>query len=85
MKPKYHQPQSETLKENIYATVLVFMLGLFTNDDHKLQKYVPKRPSPKKESYFEGIRAELGKHEFLMPLKAQCLKIIQKHSYHIAR
>ena len=69
MKPKYHQPQSETLKESIYATVLVFMLGLFTNDDHKLQKYVPKRPSPKKESYFEGIRAELGKHEFLMPLK----------------
>ena len=45
------------------------MLGLFANDDHKLQKYVPKRPSPKKESYFEGIRAELGKHEFLMPLK----------------
>ena len=65
MKPKYYQPQSKTLKENIYATVLVFMLGLFTNDDHKLQKYVPKKDHLlKKKATLRGSEQSLESMNF---------------------
>ena len=54
--PKIPTAEQRTLR-NIYATVLVFMLGLFTNDNHKLQKYL-KEPIPlKRKLLLRGIMA----------------------------
>ena len=67
--PKIPTAEQRTLR-NIYATVLVFMLGLFTNDNHKLQKYL-KEPIPLKRKLL--LRGSW--YEFLMRLRSTLRKV----------